>query len=115
MAQIFKRAFAVQSITPDITHHPILQQACGALPPHARAHLTTCRIHGDQPAGVVRALCYNNNINQTRVRLAGMIKVQKDQQLQSAIFLNNTNFLRAVPRHIPALAAPRRSCCRSSG
>ncbi len=35
MAQIFKRAFAVQSITPAITHHPILQQACGTLSPHA--------------------------------------------------------------------------------
>ncbi len=35
-----------------------------------------------QPAGVVRALCYNNNTNQTRVRLAGMIKVQKDRELR---------------------------------
>ena len=43
-------------------------------------------IHSDPPAGVVRTLCYNNNTNQTRVRLAGMIKVRKDQELQSAIF-----------------------------
>ncbi len=29
MAHILNRACAVQSITPDIVHHPILQQACG--------------------------------------------------------------------------------------
>jgi len=107
MAQIFKRAFAVQSITPDITHHPILQQACGTLSPHARTeHLNNMSIHSDQPAGVVRALCYNNNTNQTRVRLAGMIKVRKDQELQSAIFECSITLF--------ACSASSHSCARST-